>query len=75
MVDLKNRLRVFRFQHNAITQEELADKVGVTRQTILAIEKGKFNPSMKLALQIARVLGVRVDEIFYLEGDEYDQKS
>ena len=75
MVELKNRLRVFRFQHNAITQEELADKVGVTRQTILAIEKGKFNPSMKLALQIARVLGVRVDEIFYLEGDEYDQKS
>jgi len=75
LVELKNRLRVFRFQHNAITQEELADKVGVTRQTILAIEKGKFNPSMKLALQIARVLGVRVDEIFYLEGDEYDQKS
>lgn len=75
MVELKNRLRVFRFQHNAITQEELADQVGVTRQTILAIEKGKFNPSMKLALQIARVLGVRVDEIFYLEGDEYDQKS
>ena len=75
MVELKNWLRVFRFQHNAITQEELADKVGVTRQTILAIEKGKFNPSMKLALQIARVLGVRVDEIFYLEGDEYDQKS
>ncbi len=55
---------------DAITQQELADKVGVTRQTILAIEKGKFNPSMKLALQLARVLGVRVDEIFYLEGDE-----
>ena len=70
MVELKNRLRVFRFQHNTITQEELADQVGVTRQTILAIEKGKFNPSMKLALQLARVLGARVDEIFYLEGDE-----
>ena len=75
MVELKNRLRAFRFYHNEITQQELADLVGVTRQTILAIEKGKFNPSMKLALQIALVLGVRVDEIFYLEGDEDGQKS
>jgi putative transcriptional regulator len=75
LVELKNRLRAFRFRLNAITQQELADKVGVTRQTILAIEKGKFNPSMKLALQIARVLGARVDEIFYLEGDEDGQKS
>ena len=75
MVELKNRLKFFRFQHNVITQEELAEQVGVTRQTILAIEKGKFNPSMKLALQIARALGARVDEIFFLEGDEDDQKS
>ena len=70
MVELKNRLKVLRFWHSEITQQELADQVGVTRQTILAIEKGKFNPSMKLALQIARALEVRVDEIFFLEGDE-----
>jgi putative transcriptional regulator len=70
MVELKNRLRFFRFRFNEITQQELAERVGVTRQTILAIEKGKFNPSMKLALQLARELGVRVDELFFLEGDQ-----
>ena len=75
MVELKNRLRFFRFRFNEITQQELADRVGVTRQTILAIEKGKFNPSMKLALQLARELGVRVDELFFLEGDEDGKES
>ena len=49
------------------SQQELAEKVSVSRQTIIAIEKGKFNPSMKLALSIARVFNVNVEEIFYLE--------
>jgi putative transcriptional regulator len=50
-----------------MTQQELAHRVEVSRQTILAIEKGKFNPSVKLALQIARVFAVPVSELFYLE--------
>ena len=50
------------------TQQELADQVSVTRQTIYAIENGKFNPSVKLALLIAKTFDVRVEEIFYLEG-------
>ena len=67
MNDLKNKLKQFRFMNGELTQQELAEKVSVSRQTIIAIEKGKFNPSMKLALSIARVFNVNVEEIFYLE--------
>ena len=52
-----------------MTQQELADKVGVTRQTIYAIETGKFNPSVKLALLIAQTFHVSLEEVFYLEGE------
>ena len=69
MAELKNKLRLYRFMSGEMTQQELADKLGVTRQTILAIEKGKFNPSTKLALQIAQIFGVSLEEIFYLEGE------
>ena len=65
--DLKNKLKQFRFMNGELTQQELAEKVSVSRQTIIAIEKSKFNPSMKLALLIARVFKVNVEEIFYLE--------
>ncbi len=64
---LANKLRELRFMRDEMTQQELAEKVEVTRQTILAIEKGKFNPSVKLALLIAEVFQKRVDEIFFLE--------
>jgi putative transcriptional regulator len=60
---MKNRIKVFRAMHD-LTQEELADDVGVTRQTILAIEKGKYDPSLDLAFKIARYFGVSIDEIF-----------
>ncbi len=53
-----------------LTQEELAERVGVRRQAILAIEKGKYVPSALLAFQIAEVLGMRVDELFELEAGE-----
>lgn len=49
-----------------ITQEELAERIGVTRQTILSIEKGNYTPSVALALQLAHVLGVRVEDLFQL---------
>ncbi len=63
---LRNRLKETRNRQGA-TQEELAKVVGVTRQTILAIEKDKFVPSVKLALEIASALDVPIDELFWLE--------
>lgn len=66
---LKNNLRVLRFNHNEITQQQLADKVGVSRQTINSIEKGKFNPSVKLSILISEVLEVEIKNIFYIERE------
>jgi putative transcriptional regulator len=65
--DLENKLKEKRFNHSRISQDELAKRVGVSRQTINAIENGKFNPSVKLALQIAEVFNCKVEEIFFLE--------
>ena len=63
---MKNNLRVERARVR-MTQQELADKTGVTRQTIVAIEQGKFNPSTVLALKRARVFGVTSEALFELE--------
>lgn len=63
---LGNNLRRCRFEHNETGQQELANAVGVTRQTIYAIEKGKFVPSTLLALKIARFFGKSVEEIFFV---------
>jgi putative transcriptional regulator len=63
---LANNLRRYRFEHNEITQQELANKVGVTRLTIHSIEKGKFTPSVFLALKIAHIFNVKVEDIFYI---------
>jgi putative transcriptional regulator len=60
---MKNRIKVFRAMHD-LTQEALANDLGVTRQTILAIEKGKYDPSLDLAFKIARYFGVSINEIF-----------
>ena len=70
MGELKNRVRYFRFMNSEMTQEQLASMVGVTRQTIHAIETDKFSPSAKLAFRIARAFGVSVDQVFWLEGGE-----
>jgi putative transcriptional regulator len=63
---MKNKIKVYRAMHD-ITQETLANKLGVTRQTILAIEKGKYVPSLDLAFKIARYFGVNVEEVFTYE--------
>ena len=63
---LSNDLKIMRFNKNQITQEELAKKVDVSRQTINAIENGKFNPSVKLALLMADFFECNVENIFYL---------
>ena len=66
---IENRIRRLRFDANEMTQKDLADRVGVTRQTILAIENGKFFPTLELAFRIARCFGVPLDEVFtYHEG-------
>ena len=65
---MKNKLREFR-EASRLTQEELAKILGVTRQTIIAIEKGKYDPSLRLAFKIARVFGVKIEDIFIYEGD------
>ena len=64
---LKNRIREMRFFAGEMTQQELADRVSVSRQTIIAIEKGNYNPSVTLALKIAKVFKKNLEEIFYLE--------
>jgi putative transcriptional regulator len=68
--DLRTEVRRLRFQNGEMTQEELASKVGVSRQTIIAIERGKYNPSVGLALRIARAFGVRVEDVFALSDEE-----
>lgn len=68
-VELQNNLRKLRFEKGDLTQEVLADKLGVSRQTVYAIEKGKFNPSVTLALQIAGFFGVKVEEVFNLKEE------
>jgi putative transcriptional regulator len=64
---IKNNIRQFRFENNQMTQAELADKAGVTRQTIIAIEAGQYSPSLELAIRIARAFGKKVDDVFEYE--------
>jgi len=61
---MTNRIRKLRFDHNETTQEELANRVGCTRQTIIALEQGKYVPSLELAFRIARAFQVTVDDVF-----------
>lgn len=61
---LENRIRRLRFDAQEMTQKDLADRVGVTRQTLLAIENGKYSPTLELAFRIARTFGVGLDEVF-----------
>ncbi|AKB49563.1 antitoxin HipB [Methanosarcina barkeri str. Wiesmoor] len=63
---MKNNIKVYRAMHD-LTQENLAEKVGVTRQTIHAIEKGKYDPSLELAFKLARLFDVRIEDIFLYE--------
>jgi putative transcriptional regulator len=65
---LRNRLKELRARHD-LTQEALANKVGVSRQSIISIEKGRYSPSVVLALRIAQVLQVPLEQAFWLEDD------
>jgi putative transcriptional regulator len=67
-VGFRTRIKEFRARHD-LTQEDLARLVGVRRETIIHLEKGKYNPSLKLAHDIAKVLKAGIDEIFIFEDD------
>lgn len=64
---VKNHVRKLRFAHDEMTQQQLAEAIGVTRQTVVAIEKEKYSPSLEAAFLIARVFGVPLDEVFYYD--------
>jgi len=65
-----NAIRGLRFAHGEMTQADLAGRIGVTRQTVIAIEQGRYSPTLELAFQIARVFGVPLDDVFqYPEGE------
>jgi putative transcriptional regulator len=66
---MKTRIKEYRARNN-LTQAQLAEKVGVRRETIVFLEKGKYNPSLKLAHDIAQILGVKIDDIFIFEDEE-----
>ena len=67
---INNRIRRLRFDYDEMTQEELANKVGCTRQTIIALEQNKYVPSIELAFRVARAFGVPLEEVFQYENDK-----
>ena len=73
-MDPKNAVRKFR-TGKKLTQEALANGVGVSRQTIIAIEKGGYTPSVTLALKLARALGSKVEQLFWLENGEQEDEN
>jgi putative transcriptional regulator len=67
---ITNSIRRLRFERGEMTQQELADRVGVTRQTVNAIELGKYSPSLEVAFRIAAVLGAPLEQVFQYGADE-----
>jgi putative transcriptional regulator len=66
---MENKLKVLRATYD-LTQEALAQKLGVTRQTIISIESGRYDPSISLAFKIARLFGVKIEDVFSYDGDQ-----
>lgn len=64
---ITNQIRTLRFLHSEMTQAELGERIGLTRQTVAAIEAGKYSPSLEAAFRIAEVFGKRLDEVFHWE--------
>jgi putative transcriptional regulator len=67
---VSNSIRSLRFAAGEMTQAELADRVHVTRQTIIAIEQGRYSPSLEMAFRIAKVFGVPLNDVFHYPGEE-----
>jgi putative transcriptional regulator len=68
MPNITNNIRRLRFEHNEMTQEDLANQIGCTRQTIIALEQGKYVPSLELAFKIAAVFKDKVEDVFQYRG-------
>lgn len=64
---VRNKIRTLRFMNGEMTQQDLADRIGVTRQTVIAIEQGRYSPSLEAAFRIARVFGAPLEEVFQFE--------
>ena len=69
---VNNNIRKLRFDHDEMTQQELAEKAGVTRQTIIAMEKGKYSPSLELAFRISLAFDTTLEEVFSYDSKETD---
>ena len=72
---INNNIRKLRFHADEMTQQELADKTGVTRQTIVAIENGKYSPTLDLAFRIVRVFNAPLEEVFSFNSDDNSNKT
>ena len=66
---IRNKIRRFRFDHDEMTQQALADRVGCTRQTIILLEQGRYSPSLALAFAIARAFNTGIEDVFQYEED------
>lgn len=69
---IRNHIRRLRFEHGEMTQDQLAKRAGVTRHTIMALEAGKYFPSLLLAFRIARVFGAQVEQVFEYQAAQFD---
>ena len=67
---INNNVRKYRFLNDEMTQQELAKALGVSRQTIVAIEKGQYSPSLELAFKLSKVFDMKIDDLFFLEEVE-----
>jgi len=68
--NIRNNIRTLRFHHGEMTQQQLAEKVGVTRQTVIAMEQDKYSPSLELAFRIALVFNVPLEQVFSYQPEE-----
>jgi putative transcriptional regulator len=71
---ITNSMRALRSAHGQMTQAELARRIGATRQTVIAIEQGRYSPSLEMAFQIAAVLGVPITEVFHYPSNEKEHR-
>lgn len=72
---IANNIKLLRFMQNEMTQKELADRVGVTRQTIMAIEAAKYSPSLEVAFKIAAVFGKPLEDVFQYQGAKLNRSD
>jgi putative transcriptional regulator len=73
-IQISNRIRELRFTAGELTQQTLADRVGITRQTVVALEQGKYYPSLELAFRIAETFGVGLEEVFQRQSNSSQSK-